>query len=142
MPREQPGGELLTAQAVCGIQVARAWLGLCYGTWGPVALNEDGWPAQPSGTVGLGLPARPSKGDPQVVDQQEAEYRRQRTGADHPAVAMKPGHAGRAKGVGRPGQPPLADQRVWEEPAGSVRSRARLRGRHEPGTPRGVRPVL
>ncbi len=35
MPREQPGGNLLTAQAVSGIQVARAWLGLCYGTWEP-----------------------------------------------------------------------------------------------------------
>ena len=42
MPREQPGGDLLTAQAVSGIQVARAWLGLGYRTWEPVALNDDG----------------------------------------------------------------------------------------------------
>jgi hypothetical protein len=142
MPREQPGGNLSTAQAVSGRQVARAWLGLCYGTWEPVALNDDAWLIQPSGTAGLGLPARPSKGDPQAVDQQEAEYRRQRTGTDHLVVAVKPGNAGRAKGVGHPGQLWLANHHVWEELAWSVRSRAWLQGCHEPVTPRGVRPVL
>ncbi len=145
MPREQPGRNLLTAQVVSGIQVARAWLGLCYGTWEPVALNDDGWPRGARPAIGDGRlrgTRRPSKGDPQAVDQREAEYRRQRTGADHPVLAVKPGNAGRAKGVGRPGQPRVANHRVWEEPAGSVRSRARLQGCHEPVTPRGVRPVL
>jgi hypothetical protein len=141
MPREQPGRNLSTAQAVSGTQVARAWLGLCYGTWEPVALNEDGWLVQPSGTAGLGLPARPSKGDPQAVDQQEAEYRRQRTGTDHLVVAVKPGNAGRAKGVGRPGQLWLANHCVGgasvvcPQPGTAARM-------PRAGTPRGVRPVL
>src|SRR5918912_421798 len=95
MPREQPGGDLPTAQAVSGRQVARAWLGLCCGTWEPVALNEGGWLVQPSRTAGLGVPARPSKGGPQAVDQREAEYRMQRTGTDHLVVAVTPGNAGR-----------------------------------------------
>ena len=42
MPREQPGGNLPTAQAVSGIQVARAWLGLWCGTWGSAGINHRG----------------------------------------------------------------------------------------------------
>jgi hypothetical protein len=34
-PRDEPGGDLFTAQAVPGIEVARAWLRLCCGTWEP-----------------------------------------------------------------------------------------------------------
>jgi hypothetical protein len=34
------GESLLTAQAVPGRQVARAWLGLCCGTWGSAGINH------------------------------------------------------------------------------------------------------
>src|SRR5712692_3625278 len=33
LPREEPGGNLSTAQAVSGMKVARAWLRLLGGTW-------------------------------------------------------------------------------------------------------------
>ena len=85
MPREQPGGNLPTAQAVSGIQVARAWLGLWCGTWEPVALTKMagfGVPAQPSGMIGLGLPARSSKGDPQAAETARGRVPMQGTGAD------------------------------------------------------------
>jgi hypothetical protein len=36
-PRDEPGGCLSTGQAVSGIEVARAWSGLSYGTCEPVA---------------------------------------------------------------------------------------------------------
>ena len=36
LPRDEPGGYLFTAQAVSGIEVARAWFRLWYGTWEPV----------------------------------------------------------------------------------------------------------
>src|SRR5712691_9082199 len=82
-------------------------------------------------------------GDPQAVDQREVEYRTQSTGADRLVVAGKLGNASGAKGAGCPGQPAnWANHLVWEEPVRSVRSRARLHGCHEPGTSRGVRPVL
>ena len=45
--RDQPGGCLLTGQAVPGVEVARAWSGLSCGTREPVA--PTGWPA--SGAV-------------------------------------------------------------------------------------------
>jgi hypothetical protein len=35
--RDEPGGCLLTGQAVSGMEVARAWSGLLHGTWEPVA---------------------------------------------------------------------------------------------------------
>ena len=35
--RDEPGGCLLTGQAVSGVEVARAWSGLLCGTWEPVA---------------------------------------------------------------------------------------------------------
>ena len=38
-PREEPGSDLPTAQVASGIEVARAWLRLCCGTWEPVVSN-------------------------------------------------------------------------------------------------------
>ena len=35
LPWEEPGGNLLTAQVVSGMEVARAWLRLLCGTWEP-----------------------------------------------------------------------------------------------------------
>ena|SRR2546422_1350964 len=144
MPREQPGGNLCTAQAVSGIQVARAWLGLWCGTWEPVALTKMaglGVPAQLSGMIGLGLPARSSKGDPQTAETARGRVPMQGTGADRLVVAMKPGNAGGAKGAGRPERPCGPTTSVGGVHT-AVRSRARLYGRHEPCTPRGVCTVL
>ena len=36
LARDEPGGCLLIAQVVSGIEVARAWFRLLYGTWEPV----------------------------------------------------------------------------------------------------------
>ena len=47
LPRDQPGGSLLTGQVVSGMKVARAWSGLWCGTREPVA--PMGWLA--SGAV-------------------------------------------------------------------------------------------
>jgi hypothetical protein len=35
LPRDEPGGYLLTDQVVSGVEVARAWLRLWCGTWEP-----------------------------------------------------------------------------------------------------------
>ena len=64
---KQPGGDLRIAQAVPGMEVARAWLRLWCETWEPVASNA---------TVGLGeRPARPSKGESQAAELRGAGYR-------------------------------------------------------------------
>src|SRR5919206_4251315 len=94
MPREQPGGNLLTAQAVSGRQVARAWLGLWCGTWEPVALTKMtglGVPAQSSGMVTGGNPVWSSKGDPQAAETARGRVPMLSTGADCPVRAMTPG---------------------------------------------------
>lgn len=89
LPRDEPGGDLPTAQAVSGMEVARAWLRLRCGTWEPVA-------------------PRPRPGDRlREGDLRAAETARGRvpggTGADRPVEAMKPGNAGGVKGAGCPG---------------------------------------
>src|SRR6266568_1405677 len=101
-PREEPGSDLFTAQAVSGIEVARAWLRLCCGTWEPVVSNA---------TVGLGeRPARPSKGEPQAAETARGRVPTRGTGTDRRVVATKPGNAGGAKAAGCSGwlggQPP------------------------------------
>jgi hypothetical protein len=71
---KQPGGNLFTAQAVPGMEVARVWLRLWHETWEPVA---------PKATVGLGeRPARPSKGEPQVAETARARVPTRGTGTD------------------------------------------------------------
>src|SRR5437588_10323317 len=86
------GGDLLTAQAVPGIKVARAWLRLWCGTWEPVASKA---------AVGLGeRPARPSKGDPQAAETVRGRVPMRGTGADRLVVATKPGNTGGAKQAG------------------------------------------
>jgi hypothetical protein len=63
LPRDEPGGCLLTGQAVSGVKVARAWSGLSCGTREPVAP----WGLAASGAVrscGRPSPARtPSSGN-------------------------------------------------------------------------------
>ena len=39
LPWDEPGSNLLTAQTVPGMEVARVWLRLWCGTWEPVASN-------------------------------------------------------------------------------------------------------
>src|SRR6266487_6419511 len=101
-PRDEPGGDLFTAQAVPGIEVARVWLRLCCGTWEPVVSNA---------TVGLGQrPARPSKGESQAAETARGRVPTRGTGTDCRVVATKPGNAGGAKAAGCSGsfggQPP------------------------------------
>ncbi len=96
------GGDLRTAQVAPGIEVARAWLRLCCGTWEPVVSKA---------TVGLGeRPAQPSKGDPQVAETARGRVPMRGTAADCLVVATKPGNAGGAKRAGCSGsfdgQPP------------------------------------
>src|SRR5207302_8746403 len=93
--REEPGGYLLTAQAVSGMKGARAWLRLWCGTWEPVA---------PSAAAAIGhRPVRPSKGEPQAEETARGRVPMRGTGAGRPVVATKPGNAGGAKGAGHPG---------------------------------------
>ena len=78
---KQPGRHLHTAQAVPGMEVARAWLRLWYETWEPVASNA---------TVGLGeRPARPSKGEPQAAETARGRVLMHGRGTDRLVVVMK-----------------------------------------------------
>jgi len=91
-PRDEPGDNLLIAQAASGIEAARAWLRLCCGTWEPGVSNA---------MVGLGeRPARPSKGGLQAAETARGRVPMRDTGADCPVVVMKPGNAGGAKRAG------------------------------------------
>jgi hypothetical protein len=88
-PREEPGGNLLTAQAVSGMKAARAWSRLRCGTWEPVAPRR--------------LPAPPAaRGRPPSSTNCKGRVPGG-TGADRPVVARKPGNAGGAKGCGLSG---------------------------------------
>ena len=89
---KQPGGDLLIAQVVPGMEVARAWLRLWCKTWEPVASNV-------AAEVGHG-PVRLSKGDPQVAETTRGRVPRRGTGTDRRVVATKPGNAGGAKAAG------------------------------------------
>src|SRR5216683_629624 len=106
-PWDESGSDLRTGQVASGIEVARAWLRLWCGTREPVASNV---------AVGLGQgPARPSKGEPQVVETARGRVPMRGTGADCLVVAMKPGNGGGAKQAGCSGwlggQPPRGGRR-------------------------------
>ena len=95
--RDQPGGSLLTGQAVSGIEVARAWPGLRCGTREPVVPRSR---AASGASVGL----RPCvEGRPPSGRSARGRVPMRDTGAGRLVVAMKPGNAGGAKGTGRPG---------------------------------------
>ncbi len=95
--RDQPGGSLLTGQAVSGIEVARAWPGLRCGTREPVVPRSRAaggasigpWPCV-EGRTPSGRSAR-------------GRVLMRGTGAGRLVVATKPGNAGGAKGTGCPG---------------------------------------
>ena len=91
LPRDEPGGNLPTAQVVSGMKAARAWLRLRCGTWEPVA------PRLRPGN-------RLREGDPRAADTARGSVPGG-TGADRPVVATRPGNAGGAKGAGCPGSP-------------------------------------
>ena len=95
--RDEPGGCLLIGQVVSGMEVARAWPGLWCGTCEPVVPRSRA----ASGAVwacGRFVEARTSSS-------RTARGRvvMRGTGADHLVVAVTPGNAGRATGMGHPG---------------------------------------
>jgi retron-type reverse transcriptase len=94
--RDEPGGDLLTAQAVSGIKAARAQLRLWCGTCEPVALP-------PSAVHWTATVPRPQEGGPQAAATARGRVPTWGTGADRLVVAMMPGNAGGAKGAGHPG---------------------------------------
>jgi hypothetical protein len=96
-PRDELGGSLCIGQVVSGMKVARAWSWLSCGTWEPVAPRL--WM-----TSGAGLACgRLRKGEPQAAGTVRGRVLMRGTGADHLVVAVMPGNAGGAKGMGRPG---------------------------------------
>jgi hypothetical protein len=94
LTREEPGGNLLTAQAVSGMKVARARPGLLCGTREPVTTM-----LRPVGTV----PGRVRKGEPQVAGTARGRVPMRIAGTNRLIIMMKPGNAGGAKGAGCPG---------------------------------------
>jgi hypothetical protein len=93
LPRDESGRNLFTAQVVSGVEAARAWFRLWYGTWEPVAsIPRFG-----------GMAPRLQKGDPQAAETVRGRVPMRGTGADRLVVAMMPGNAGGAKGTGHPG---------------------------------------
>jgi hypothetical protein len=102
LPRDEPGGCLLTGQVVTGVEVARAWFRHRHGTWEPVA------PAAPAGC----WTGRP-KGAPQAAETVRGRVPMRGTGTDRLVVAVMPGNAGGAKGPGCPGS-------FGDQPAGVV----------------------
>jgi hypothetical protein len=108
--RDEPGGCLLIGQVVSGMKVARAWSWLLCGTWEPVV--PWGWLTSGRLTCGLS-----SEGEPQAGETARGRVPIRGTGADYPVVAVMPGNAGGAKGMGRPGlfsgQPSLLAGGAW-----------------------------
>jgi hypothetical protein len=92
LPRDEPGGCLLTGQVVTGVKVARARFRHQHGTWEPVApmVLAGCWAGRP-------------KGVPQAAETARGRVLVRGTGADRLVVAVMPGNAGGAKGTGCPG---------------------------------------
>ena len=100
LPRDEPGGCLLTGQVVTGVEVARARFRHWHRTWEPVA---------PAALAGCWT-GRP-KGAPQAAETARGRVLVRGTGTDRLVVAVRPGNAGGAKGPGCPGL--LGGQPVW-----------------------------
>jgi hypothetical protein len=92
LPRDKPGGGLLTGQVVTGVEVARARSRHRHGTWERLA---------PMGSAGCWTGWR--KGAPQAAESVRGGVPMRGRRADRLVVAGKPGNAGGAKGTGRPG---------------------------------------
>jgi len=80
--RDEPGGNLSTAQAVSGIKAARAQLRLWCGTWEPVAPIRRPF-------TGSRLAPRSREGGPQAAGTARGRVPMRGTGTDRPVVAMK-----------------------------------------------------
>ncbi len=93
LPRDKPGSNLLTAQTVPGMKVARAWFRLLSGTWEPATSIRWSHGALPRGT---------REGAPQAAGTVRGRVPRRGAGTDCPVVAQKPGNAGGAKGAAYP----------------------------------------
>ena len=100
LPRDEPGGGLLTGQVVTGVEVARARFRRRHGTWelSPQRCRDGCWTDRP-------------KGAPQAADTARGRVPVRGTGADRLVVAVRPGNAGGAKGPGCPGS--LGGQPAW-----------------------------
>ena len=95
--RDEPGGSLITGQAVSGIEVARAWSGLRCGTREPVV-------PRPRAPAGADFGRRSCvEGRPPSGGSARGRVPMRGTGAGRLVVAAMPGNAGGAKGTGRPG---------------------------------------
>jgi hypothetical protein len=79
LPRDEPGGCLLTGQVVTGAEVARARFRHWHGTWEPVAplVLAGCWTGQP-------------KGVPQAAETARGRVLARGTGADRLVVAVRP----------------------------------------------------
>jgi hypothetical protein len=100
LPWDEPGGCLLTGLVVSGTKVARARFRLQCGTWERLA---------PTGSVSCWSGRR--EGEPQAAETVRGGVPMWGRRADHPVVAVMPGNAGGAKGMGCPGS--LVDQPAW-----------------------------
>lgn len=98
--RDESGGCLSIGQMVSGTKVARARFRRWCGTWERLAPIQS--PACWSGR---------REGEPQAAETVRGGVPMRGRRADHPVVAMKPGNAGRAKGMGCPGS--FGDQLTW-----------------------------
>ena len=83
LPRDEPGGCLLTGQVVSGVKVARAWSGLSCGTREPVAPRPRAASGASSGLRLLVEARTPSSGNC------EGRVVMRGTGADRLVVATK-----------------------------------------------------
>lgn len=92
LPREEPGGDLLTALVVSGTEVARARFRLQHETWETLA------PMRPAGCW-----TGRREGEPQAAETVRGRVPMRGREADRPVVAVMPGNAGGAKGTGCPG---------------------------------------
>jgi hypothetical protein len=100
LPWDKPGGCLLIGLVVSGTKVARARSRLQCGTWERLALIRS-----------AGCWTGRRQGEPQTAETVRGGVPMRGRRADHPVVAVMPGNAGGAKGMGCPGS--LVDQPAW-----------------------------
>ena len=100
LPRDKSGRSLSIGQVVSGTKVARARFRLQCGTWERLA---------PMGSASCWSGRR--EGELQAAETVRGGVPMRGRRADHPVVAVMPGNAGGAKGMGCPGS--LVDQPAW-----------------------------
>ena len=90
---DEPGGDLFTAQAVSGVEVARARVRLLYGTWEPVVSRETGsW----SFDLRPSLPGKAPSGRDRKESCTDARHRGGPPGSSDESPVMGPERSGRA----------------------------------------------